>query len=279
MMTKDIQSLRYYLDEISKIPVLPREEEMALIIHAKNGDQRSAEKLICANLRFVVSVAREYQNRGLSLPDLISEGNIGLIRALETFDHHKGTKFITYAVWWIRQAILQALFNKSHQVRLPQNRLRQLRQHFRAVESLEQKLERRPTTAEIDDVLGKNDNIISTLSKYLQIQQPLDAPLDYDSPNRLINIIPDENSTPPDSSLNDESLKKELTEALRVLTDRERKVLKLLYGLGRDRALNLGEVGNQLSVSRERVRQIRNEALDKLRRTKHVKNSLKGFLG
>jgi RNA polymerase primary sigma factor len=277
--TKDTQPLRHYLDEISKIPVLTRAEEMALIIHAKNGNQQAAEKLICSNLRFVVRIAREYQNRGFPLGDLISEGNIGLIRALETFDHHKGLKFITYAVWWIRQAILQALFNKSHQIRLPQNRLRQLRQTFRAIESLEKKLERSPTLAEIDETLGKSNIGTHTFSKYLQIQQSLDAPLDYDSPNRLINIIPNENSSAPDAGLNRESLKKELKEAFKVLTKRERTVLTLLYGLEGERSLNLGEVGNQLSLSRERIRQIRNEALDKLRNKTQIKNNLRGFLG
>ncbi|MFQ6113397.1 MAG: RNA polymerase sigma factor RpoD/SigA [bacterium] len=276
---EDIQSLRYYLDEIGNIPVLTRAEEMALVIHAKNGDQRAANKLICSNLRFVVRVAREYQDRGLPLVDLISEGNIGLIRALETFDHHKGLKFITYAVWWIRQAILQALSNKSRQIRLPQNRLRQLRETFGAVGLLEKNLERLPTAAEIDEVLGRNENIIWTLSKYLQTQQSLDAPLNHDSPSALINIIPNDSSLSPDADLNRDSLKKELNEALKVLTERERTILTLLYGLGTERPLNLGEVGNQFGISRERVRQIRNEALDKLRRTKRVQNTLRVFLG
>ncbi len=278
-MKKNAHPLKYYLDEIHKIPVLTRQEEMTLMIHAKNGDQKAAEKLICANLRFVVSVAREYQNRGLPLADLISEGNMGLIRALETFDPHKGIKFITYAVWWIRQAILQALFNKSRQVRLPQNRLRQLRQMLRTAESLEKKLDRSPTASEIDEVAGENHSITSHFSTYLQMQESLDAPLDPGSTKRLINVIPDENSLAPDAGLKRESLKGELREAFKVLTKRERLILQLLFGLAGERSLNLGEVGDQLGISRERVRQIRNEALDKLRRTHHAKNTLRTFLG
>ncbi|MFQ5824722.1 MAG: RNA polymerase sigma factor RpoD/SigA [bacterium] len=273
-----VQRSRYYLDEISKIPVLPRSEEMALIIRAQKGDQQAAERLICANLRFVVRVAREYRNRGLPLVDLISEGNIGLMRALETFDQHKGTKFITYAVWWIRQTIIQALYNKSHLVRLPQNHLRKMRQNLRAMESLEKKFNRPPAAVEIAEALVNEGHGSKSTTEYLQTQQSLDAPLDHDSTKSLIHIIPDVSTSPPDADLNSESLKKEMNVAFKVLEKRERKILQLLYGLEGDRPLNLGEVGQFFGVSRERVRQIRNEALAKLRRSKQVKNTLRGYL-
>jgi RNA polymerase primary sigma factor len=271
-------SLKWYLDEISHIPVLTREEEMILIDRAQKGDRQAAERLICSNLRFVVSVALEYQKRGLPLADLISEGNLGLMRALETFDLHKGLKFITYAVWWIRQAIIQALYNKSSMVRLPQNRLRQMRQNLRAVESLEKKFKRQPSAVEIDEVLDKIGNGSKFASEYLQTQQSLDATLDYDSTKRLINCIPNESTLPPDAHLNSESLKQELKAAFSILEKRERTFLQLLFGLEGDRPLNLGEVGERFGLSRERVRQIRNEALAKLRHSSKVKNSLQEYL-
>lgn len=271
-------SLKWYLEEISHIPVLTREEEMILIEHAQKGERQAAERLICSNLRFVVSVAREYQNRGLPLADLISEGNLGLMRALETFDPHKGLKFITYAVWWIRQTIIQALYNKSNMVRLPQNRLRQMRQTLHAVESLEKKFKRQPSVVEIDEALGETGNGSKLASEYLQTQQSLDATLDYDSTKRLINCIPNESTLPPDAHLNSESLKQELKAAFSILEKRERTFLQLLFGLEGDRPLNLGEVGERFGLSRERVRQIRNEALTKLRRSTRVKNSLLQYL-
>ena len=271
-------SLTRYLDEISKTPVLPRAEEIVLIERAQKGCQQAAEKLIRSNLLFVVSVAKEYQNCGLSLADLISEGNIGLMRALETFDPNRSLKFITYAVWWIRQAMRQALYDKSRIVRLPQNRLQQVRQTLRAVDSLEQKFKREPTFAEISEALGNESHAFCNASKYLQFQQYLDTPLDHDSTKRLINIIPDTNTSSPDAGLKSESLKKELKIALKVLKNRERVILQLLYGLGGSRPLTLGEVGEPLGLCRERVRQIRNEALARLRRSKQVRNNLRGYL-
>ena len=252
---------------------------MVLINRAQKGDRQAAERLICCNLRFVVSVAKEYQNRGLPLTDLIGEGNIGLMRALETFDPHKGLKFITYAVWWIRQAIIQALYNKSHMVRLPQNRLRQMRQTLHAVESLEKKFNRQPSAVEIAKALGDDGTRIRGASEYLQIQQSLDAPLDHNTTKRLINVIPNDSSALPDDGLKSESLKMDLKTAFSILGKRERTFLQLLYGLGGSRPLNLGEVGERFGLSRERVRQIRNEALAKLRRSEQIKNSLQDYLG
>ena len=240
---------------------------------------QAAERLICANLLFVVSVAKEYQNRGLPLADLISEGNIGLMRALETFDPHRGLKFITYAVWWIRQAIIQALHHKSRTVRLPLTRLNQIRQTLRAIESLEKKSKRQPAAVEIAKALGKADDGFSDTSDYLRIQQSLDAPLDHGSTDLLINRIPNVSTSPPDAELNSESLKKDLKAAFRVLEARERKILRLLYGLGISRPIKLGEVGERFHLSGEGVRQIRNKALAKLRRSTQVKNNLRGYLG
>ncbi|NIR50428.1 sigma-70 family RNA polymerase sigma factor [candidate division KSB1 bacterium] len=275
-MQKD--STRVYLDEISEIPVLTRDEERELIPRAQKGDREAVDKLIRSNLRFVVQVAREYQNRGLPLADLISEGNIGLMRALKTFDPGKGLKFITYAVWWIRQAMQQAMFNISHTVRLPQNRLRELRQTRQTAETLEKKLNRPPSSSEIDEALGSKRNGINTTSEFLLTQHSLEAPLDHDSAKRLLNLIPNEGSTQPDEQLKSESLKQELESAFGLLATRERTILRQLYGLDGDRALNLGEVGERLGISRERVRQIRNEALAKLRRSKRVNRTLKEYL-
>jgi len=278
-MNETEHSIALYLEEISKTPLLTRAEELVLIDRAQNGGRRAAERLICANLLFVVSVAKEYQNRGLSLADLISEGNIGLMRALETFDPHRGLKFITYAVWWIRQAIIQALHHKSRTVRLPLTRLNQIRQTLHAIESLEKKSKRQPAAVEIAKALGKADDGFSDTSDYLRIQQSLDAPLDHGSTDRLINRIPNVSTSPPDAELNSESLKKDLKAAFRVLEARERKILRLLYGLGIRRPLKLGEVGERFHLSGEGVRQIRNKALAKLRRSTQVKNNLRGYLG
>lgn len=278
-MNETEHSITLYLEEISKTPLLTRAEEMTLIGRAQNGGRQAAERLICANLLFVVSVAKEYQNRGLPLADLISEGNIGLMRALETFDPHRGLKFITYAVWWIRQAIIQALHHKSRTVRLPLTRLNQIRQTLRAIESLEKKSKRQPAAVEIAKALGKADDGFSDTSDYLRIQQSLDAPLDHGFTDRLVNRIPNVNTSPPDAELNSESRKKDLKAAFRVLEARERKILRLLYGLGISRPLKLGEVGERFHLSGEGVRQIRNKALAKLRRSTQVKNNLRGYLG
>lgn len=201
------------------------------------------------------------------------------MRALETFDPHRGLKFITYAVWWIRQAIIQALHHKSRTVRLPLTRLHQIRQTLRAAESLEKKFKRQPAAVEIAETLGKADDGFSDTPDYLRIQQSLDAPLDHGSTDRLVNRIPNVNISPPDAELNSESRKKDLKAAFRVLEARERKILRLLYGLGISRPLKLGEVGERFHLSGEGVRQIRNKALAKLRRSTQVKNNLRGYLG
>lgn len=271
-------SLRWYLDEIGNTPVLSRSEEIDLIGRTQQGDQEAAEKLIRSNLLFVVSVAKEYEGRGIPLADLISEGNIGLMRALETFDPNRGLKFITYAVWWIRQAMQHALYNLSHTVRLPQNRLKEMRQTRHTTELLERKLKRKPSDLEVEQALGEEGNGFRSSSEFLRIQHSLDAPLDHGSNKLLINVIPNENSTPPDSRFGSESLKQELEAAFNILEEREKSILQLVYGLGNGRPLTLGEVGERFGLSRERIRQIRNEALAKLRRCRRVKNSLRDYL-
>lgn len=269
-------TLQRYLDEITQIPALSREEEVELIPAAQRGDEKAFDKIIRSNLRFVVTIAREYENRGMSLMDLISEGNLGLIRALQSFDVDRGTKFITYAKWWIRQSIVYALIYKNHLVRLPQNQVRKISRINKAVEELQKVLHREPTEHEVADNLGMDESPAKVLAKYFANPQSLDAPIERDTSDRLLDLLPNKESS-PDSRLTDESLKLDIEIAFSSLKKREMTILRLLYGLEGERSLTLGEVAEQFGISRERVRQIKNAALEKLRESEEVRSALLSY--
>ena len=271
-------SLEKYLKEISEVPLLDPEQEIELARRIKSGDQVALEKLTRANLRFVVSVAKKYQNQGLALGDLINEGNLGLIKAAGRFDETRGFKFISYAVWWVRQSILQALAEQSRIVRLPLNRVGALNRIERIFTLLEQEFEREPLPAEIAEQLEMStfdvSDVLNTSNKHIS----LDAPFNHDEDSRLIDILEDHGLPSPDGSLNDESLQIEIERALANLNGREAEVVRLYFGLGRDHSLTLEEIGEEFCLTRERVRQIKEKALRRLRHTSrsHV---LRKYLG
>jgi RNA polymerase primary sigma factor len=273
-------SLEKYLQEIGNVPLLTPEDEVQLAKRIKNGNEESLEQLTKANLRFVVSVAKQYQNQGLSLGDLINEGNLGLIKAAKRFDETRGFKFISYAVWWIRQSILQALAEQSRVVRLPLNRVGALNRIGKTLSALEQEFEREPSTeeiaAELDMSLSEVDEALRVAGKHLS----LDAPINTrdNNENSLLDLIEDMHEPSPDEPLLGESLKVELESVLNTLTKREARVIRLYFGLGRERALTLEEIGEQFRLTRERVRQIKEKAIQRLR---HVSRSraLKLYLG
>ena len=239
------QSLDKYLQEIGEVPLLTPEEEIELARRIKQGDQEALEKLTKANLRFVVSVAKQYQNQGLSLGDLINEGNLGLIKAAKRFDETRGFKFISYAVWWIRQSILQALAEQSRVVRLPLNRVGALNKIGKTYAALEQALEREPSASEIAEQL---------------------------------DVIENDHQPPPDHDLMNESLKVEIERALATLTKREAEVVRLYFGLGQEHPLTLEEIGERFNLTRERVRQIKEKAIRRLRHASRSR-ALRAFLG
>jgi len=254
-----------YLREIGKIPLLAKEEEIELAKRIKKGDQEALEKLTTANLRFVVSICKEYRNRGLSMGDLINEGNLGLLKAAKRFDETRGFKFISYAVWWIRQSILQALSEQLRVVRLPVNRVGALNKITRAHSHLEQEFEREPALQEIAEHLRISPAEISKNLIHGRTHLSLDAPCGLVEDSRLMDVIADEEQPPVDDHLHTESLKQEIEIALNTLTEREAKIIKLYYGLEEGRALNLEEIGIQFHLTRERIRQIKEKALRKLR--------------
>ena len=272
------QSLEKYLQEIGEVPLLVPEEEIKLARRIRRGDQTALEQLTKANLRFVVSVAKQYQNQGLSLGDLINEGNLGLIKAAKRFDETRGYKFISYAVWWIRQSILQALAEQSRVVRLPLNRVGALNKIGKMYSNLEQEYEREPTPDEIADMLEISPaEVIDTLrmsGRHLSI----DAPFAQGEDNRLLDIVHNDNQPPPDSRLMQESLRQEIDRALATLSSREAEVVRLYFGLGREHPLTLEEIGELFKLTRERVRQIKEKALRRLRHTSRSK-SLRTYLG
>lgn len=263
----DDRSLDTYLKEIRTIPVLNLQEEMALARDARNGVNGAINKLIQANLRFVVVVARQYQNQGLPLSDLINEGNIGLIKAAQRYDEHKGFKFISYAVWWVRQAIMQALAEQSRIFRLPLNRAEELRRINKAVRGLKQELGREPTTHEIAGKLSLDHkevvNIMRTFSPHLS----LDAPFSPGEEGRLLDVIEDTTIESPDTPVMEKSLKEEVVWALNTLTVREAAVIRSYFGINREKPMTLDEIGKQFGLTRERVRQIKERAIRRLRHT------------
>lgn len=263
----DDRSLDTYLKEIRSIPVLNLEEEMALARDARNGACGATNKLVQANLRFVVVVARQYQNQGLPLVDLINEGNIGLIKAAQRYDEHKGFKFISYAVWWVRQAIMQALAEQSRIFRLPLNRAEELRRINKAVRSLKQELGREPTTQEIAGKLSLDQKDVADVMRTFSPHLSLDAPFSPGEEGRLLDVIEDTTIESPEAPVMEKSLKEEVFWALNTLTDREAAVIRSYFGINSDKRMTLDEIGKQFGLTRERVRQIKERAIRRLRHT------------
>jgi RNA polymerase primary sigma factor len=276
--TRESQSLDKYLQEIGKVNLLSPEQEVELAIRIKRGEHNALEILTKANLRFVVSVAKQYQNQGLSLGDLINEGNLGLIKAAKRFDETRGFKFISYAVWWIRQSILQALAEQSRIVRLPLNRVGALNKIGKAFSNLEQEFEREPSAAEIAKELDMDASDIAETLKVSGRHVSMDAPFAQGEENRLIDVIQNDQQPSPDFQLMSDSLKKEIERALSSLSQREAEVLSLYFGLNKEHPLTLEEIGERFNLTRERVRQIKEKAIRRLRHASRCRN-LKTYLG
>ena len=275
---RESQSLDKYFQEIGKVDLLTPEQEIELAIKIKKGDSSAMEILTKANLRFVVSVAKQYQNQGLTLGDLINEGNLGLIKAAKRFDETRGFKFISYAVWWIRQSILQALAEQSRIVRLPLNRVGALNKIGKAYSSLEQEFEREPSPEEVASELSMDVVDISDAMKISGKHVSVDAPFSQGEENRLLDVLENDEMPAPDKSLMTESLKDEVNRALSSLPEREAEVVRLYFGLNEDHSLTLEEIGERFNLTRERVRQIKEKAIRRLRNTTRSKN-LKAYLG
>ena len=276
---RESQSLEKYLQEIGKVELIEPEEEVALAIRIKEGDQKALERLTKANLRFVVSVAKQYQNQGLTLPDLINEGNLGLIKAAQRFDETRGFKFISYAVWWIRQSILQALAEQSRIVRLPLNKVGLTNRISKAYQMLEQEFEREPTTEELADLLEITEEEVSITLLMGSRHISVDSPLGDGEDNTLIDVLVNSNAEQADGKLiHEESLKMEIDRSLKALTERQKNVICFFYGIGVDHPLSLEDIGERYSLTRERVRQIKDKAITKLRTTSRCKE-LKVYLG
>ena len=275
---RESQSLDKYLQEIGKVDLLTPDEEVTLAQRIKEGDQFALEKLTKANLGFVVSVAKQYQNQGLSLWDLINEGNLGLIKAAKRFDETRGFKFISYAVWWIRQSILQALAEQSRIVRLPLNRVGSLNKISKSFSELEQKFEREPSPEEIAEVLELTTSEVVDTLKISGRHVSVDAPFVQGEENRLLDVLENEDEESPDTGLMNDSLRKEVQRALSTLTKREADVITLYFGLNGEHSLTLEEIGEKFNLTRERVRQIKEKAIRRLRHTSRSK-ALKPYLG
>ena len=272
------QSLENYLKEIGSVKLLSPDEEIELAIKIKDNDQKALKKLVSANLRFVVSVAKTYQNYGLSLEDLINEGNLGLMKAAFRFDETRGFKFISYAVWWVKQSILQAIAEQSRLIRLPLNRVGTLTKIGKVYSMLEQEFEREPTVEEIANVLELDLTDVSDTLSMAPRPVSMDSPLKKNSDNRLIDVIENQQDPEPDAEIMDESLKEEVVEILKTLNSREEKIVKLYYGLAGEKPHTLEEIGSKFKLTRERVRQIKEKALRRLRFSSRSK-VLKYYLG
>lgn len=273
---RESASLDKYLQEIGRKDLITVDEEVELAQKIKQGDQAALDKLVSANLRFVVSVAKQYQNQGLSLPDLIDEGNLGLIKAAQKFDETRGFKFISYAVWWIRQSILQALAEQSRIVRLPLNQVGSLNKIGKALQRFEQENERRPSPAELAEQLDVPVEKIADTMKVSGRHVSVDAPFVDGEDNSLLDVLPNEDSPMADSSLTQESLSKEVNRALDQLNPRERDILKMFFGIG-CQEMTLEEIGAKFDLTRERVRQIKEKAIRRLKGQKS--KLLKSYLG
>ena len=274
---RESASLDKYLQEIGREELVSPEEEVELAQRIRKGDQRALEKLTRANLRFVVSVAKQYQNQGLSLPDLINEGNLGLIKAAEKFDETRGFKFISYAVWWIRQSILQALAEQSRMVRLPRNQVGSLNKINKALSKFEQENERQPSSEELSEMIDVPKDKISDTLRVSGRHVSVDAPFVEGEDNSLLDVLPNDDSPSADRGLVNESLSTEIERALSTLSSREREIIKSFFGIG-CQEMTLEEIGERFGLTRERVRQIKEKAIRRLKSPSRSKN-LKGYLG
>ena len=274
---RESASLDKYLQEIGREELVTPDEEVELAQRIRKGDQEALEKLTRANLRFVVSVAKQYQNQGLSLPDLINEGNLGLIKAAEKFDETRGFKFISYAVWWIRQSILQALAEQSRIVRLPLNQVGSLNKINKALTRFEQENERQPTNEELSEMIDVPKDKISDTLRVGSRHVSVDAPFVEGEDNSLLDVLPNDDSPSADRGLVNESLNTEIERALSTLTDREREIVKSFFGIG-CQEMTLEEIGERFGLIRERVRQIKEKAIRRLKSPSRSK-LLKGYLG
>lgn len=276
---RETASLDMYLQDIGRVELITADEEVVLAQKIKQGDQRALDKLVKANLRFVVSVSKQYQNQGMSLPDLINEGNLGLIKAAQRFDETRGFKFISYAVWWIRQSILQSLAEQSRIVRLPLNKIGAINKINKVLSKLEQDLEREPSYDEVGEVLDMMPGDIRDTMRNNNRHVSMDAPLNVnEDAGSMYDLMQNEDSLSPDKELIGESLQHEILRALSTLTEREADVVKLFFGLSGSHAHSLEEIGEKFDLTRERVRQIKEKAV---RRLKHGSRSrlLKSYLG
>lgn len=271
------QSLEDYLNDISKQPLLTAEEEVKLAQRIRNDDREALERLVCANLRFVVSVAKQYQNQGLTLPDLINEGNIGLIKAAEKFDETRGFKFISYAVWWIRQSILQALAEQSRMVRLPLNQVSAVSRINKLIMKFEQEHERKPSAYELSELIDETPEKIRDSLRANGRPMSINAPLGEGDDSTLLEVISDENTPQADWGMIDISLATEIERMLDTLDEREKTIVEMCFGIN-NREMTLEEISEKFGLSRERVRQIREKALLKLRHS-NKKNLLQEYLG
>lgn len=276
---RESQSLEKYLQEIGKVELITPEEEVRLARMIKQGDQRSLERLTKANLRFVVSVAKQYQNQGLSLPDLINEGNLGLIKAAQRFDETKGFKFISYAVWWIRQSILQALAEQARIVRLPLNKVGLTSRIQKAFSQLEQEYEREPSAEELAEMLNMDlDEVTSSLGINAR-HVSVDTPLSEGEEGTLLDVLENTNAEKTDAAVDHvQSLRTEIDRSLQTLTERQKEVICYFFGIGVDHPMSLEDIGEKFNLTRERVRQIKDKAITKLRTTQKT-NLLRSYLG
>nr|WP_188936943.1 RNA polymerase sigma factor RpoD/SigA [Puia dinghuensis] len=276
---RESQSLEKYLQEIGKVELISPEEEVKLAIRIKQGDQKALDKLTKANLRFVVSVAKQYQNQGLSLPDLINEGNLGLIKAAQRFDETRGFKFISYAVWWIRQSILQALAEQSRIVRLPLNKVGLTNRIQKAYSQLEQEFEREPSAEELAEMLELDIEEVSSTLGIAARHVSMDTPLSEGEDNTLIDVLENPNAERAETNIeHKESLKQEIDRSLKTLTERQKEVICFFFGIGVDHPMSLEDIGEKFNLTRERVRQIKDKAITKLRSNSRSK-MLRSYLG
>lgn len=276
---RESQSLEKYLQEIGKVELISSEEEVRLAALIRQGDQKSLDRLTKANLRFVVSVAKQYQNQGLSLPDLINEGNLGLIKAAQRFDETRGFKFISYAVWWIRQSILQALAEQSRIVRLPLNKVGLTNRIQKAFSQLEQQFEREPSPEELAELLEMDLDEVSASLSISSRHVSMDTPISEGEDGTLLDVLENPNAEKTDGELDHkESLKTEIDRSLKTLTERQKEVICFFFGIGVDHPMSLEDIGERFNLTRERVRQIKDKAITKLRTTNRV-NVLRTYLG